>query len=449
MLTVYNSLTNMNEPFEPLQPGKVSMYVCGPTVYNYIHIGNARPIIFFDVVRNYFTYLGYEVDYVSNITDVDDKIIAAAMEQAVDEAELTATFTQAYQEDVRALGSNLAPTMPKVTETMPQIIQFIAELIEKGFAYEQHGDVYFRVTKLAEYGELSNQKISDLLVGARIETNTSKENPLDFTLWKATTSGIKWDSPWSQGRPGWHTECVVMIDDHFHQQIDIHGGGMDLKFPHHENEIAQAHACFNHGLAKYWMHNGFVQIDDQKMSKSLGNFKTVRDILTQYDGTTIRTWMLSTHYRQPINFSAEALDSAQKFIERITLAYRGAYRKLDLADALAMEPLVDEKIVQLQHDFEAAMNDDFNTANAMTVLFEGAKLLNQLTRQKEAYAQLQAVCQLFVRFDQVLGLKITAIEPFSAAVKALFQEREAARQAKDFAKADEIREQLQQQGIEV
>lgn len=449
MLTVYNSLTNMNEPFVPLQPGKVSMYVCGPTVYNYIHIGNARPIIFFDVVRNYFTYLGYEVDYVSNITDVDDKIIAAAIEQAVDEIELTTTFTQAYQEDVRALGSNLAPTMPKVTETMPQIIRFIEALIAKGFAYEHNGDVYFRVANLADYGELSNQKISDLLVGARIETNTSKENPLDFTLWKATSTGVKWDSPWSQGRPGWHTECVVMIDDHFHQQIDIHGGGMDLKFPHHENENAQAHACFNHGLAKYWMHNGFVQIDDEKMSKSLGNFKTVRDILTQYDGTTIRTWMLSTHYRQPINFSAEALESAQKFIERIMLAYRGAYRKLDLAEALEIEPISNEKIQQLQTEFEAAMNDDFNTANAMTVLFEGAKVLNQLTRQAGELAQLQAVCQLMARFDRVLGLQITAIEPLTPEMKVLFQEREAARQAKDFAKADAIREQLQQLGVDV
>ncbi len=449
MLTVYNSLTNMNEPFVPIQPGKVSMYVCGPTVYNYIHIGNARPIIFFDVVRNYFTYLGYDVDYVSNITDVDDKIIAAALAQAVDETELTSTFTKAYQEDVQALGSNLAPSMPKVTETMPQIIRFIEELIVKGFAYEQEGDVYFRVTKLVEYGALSNQKIDDLLVGARIESNTNKENQLDFTLWKATTEGIKWESPWSLGRPGWHTECVVMIDDHFHREIDIHGGGMDLKFPHHENEIAQAHACFSHGLAKYWMHNGFVQIDDQKMSKSLGNFKTVRDILTQYDGTTIRTWMLSTHYRQPINFSADALESAKKFSERISLAYQGAYRKLDLADALTIAPNMDEKIAKLQTDFEAAMNDDFNTANAMTVLFEAAKLLNQLTRQAGKLAEIQAMCQLVSRFDQVLGLKLTHLQPLSPEVKVLFQEREAARQAKDFAKADAIREQLQQQGIEV
>ncbi|MGL6058036.1 MAG: cysteine--tRNA ligase [Culicoidibacterales bacterium] len=449
MLTIYNSLHDTLEPFEPIEPGKVSMYVCGPTVYNYIHIGNARPIIIFDVVRNYLTYLGYDVDYVSNITDVDDKIIAAAVAQAVDEQTLTQLFTKAYQDDVQALGSNLAPTMPKVTESMAEIITFIERLIAKGFAYVANGDVYFRVTKLPEYGGLSNQKMADLLVGARIEANEGKENPLDFTLWKATTVGVNWESPWSNGRPGWHTECVVMIDAHFQRKIDIHGGGMDLKFPHHENEIAQSHACFDHGLANYWMHNGFVQIDDEKMSKSLGNFKTVRAILEQYEGTVIRTWMLSTHYRQPINFSTEALDSAEKFVERTKTAYRGAFRKLDLANALLIEPVIDETVAAIKKSFETAMNDDFNTANAMTILFELVKILNQYTRQTVDLGQLQAACQLFKQMDQVLGLHLSEIEPFSAEIKQLFNEREAARQMKDFERADAIRQQLLAQGIEV
>lgn len=449
MLTMYNSLTDTVEPFEPLEAGKVSMYVCGPTVYNYIHIGNARPIIVFDVIRNYFTYLGYDVDYVSNITDVDDKIIAAAAAANIEELELTQTFTQAYAADVKALGSNLAPIMPKVTETMSEIIIFIEQLIAKEAAYVRDGDVYFRVDKLATYGELSNQKVQDLLVGARIETNAKKENPLDFTLWKATTTGVSWESPWSMGRPGWHTECVVMIDEHFHRQIDIHGGGMDLKFPHHENEIAQAQACYNHGLAKYWLHNGFVQIDNEKMSKSVGNFKTVRDILTQYDGTTLRTWMIGTHYRQPINFSIEALESAQKFVERATAAYRGAMRKLDLADGLHIEAISNEKVSHLRAEFVQAMDDDFNTANAMSVIFEVAKTLNNYTRQPVELGQLQAVCQLFAELDAVLGLQLAQNQPLSQQAKALLHERELARQAKDFARADEIRVQLQAEGIEV
>ncbi|MGL4952560.1 MAG: cysteine--tRNA ligase [Culicoidibacterales bacterium] len=449
MLSIYNSLHDTVEPFTSIEPGKVSMYVCGPTVYNYIHIGNARPIIIFDVVRNYLTYSGYDVDYVSNITDVDDKIIAAAVAQAVDEQTLTELFTKAYQDDVQALGSNLAPTMPKVTESMTEIITFIEQLIEKGYAYVAEGAVYFRVTKLPEYGTLSNQKMNDLLVGARIEENHGKENPLDFTLWKATTTGVSWESPWSTGRPGWHTECVVMIDAHFSKKIDIHGGGMDLKFPHHENEIAQSQACFEHGLANYWMHNGFVQIDDEKMSKSLGNFKTVRAILEQYEGTTVRTWMLSTHYRQPINFSLEALDSAEKFVERTKTAYRGAFRKLDLADAHLIEPIFDEAVESIKQGFEAAMDDDFNTANAMTILFELVKVLNQYTRQNVQLDQLQAACQLFVKIDQVLGLHLSGIEPLSVEIKHLFHERERARQAKDFTKADEIRQQLAEKGIEV
>ncbi|MGL5296491.1 MAG: cysteine--tRNA ligase [Culicoidibacterales bacterium] len=449
MLKIYNSMTNSLEPFQPLEAGKVSMYVCGPTVYNYIHIGNARPIIIFDVVRNYLTYIGYDVDYVSNITDVDDKIIAAANEQGIAEFALTQLFTEAYQADVRALGSNLAPTMPKVTETMPQIITFIEELITKGYAYEYAGDVYFRIAQLSEYGQLSNQRVEDLMIGARIETNTSKENPLDFTLWKATTTGVSWESPWSKGRPGWHTECVVMIDDHFHKQIDIHGGGMDLKFPHHENEIAQSHACFGHQLANYWMHNGFVQIDDEKMSKSLGNFKTVRDILEQYDGTTIRTWMLGTHYRQPINFSVEALDNAKKVFEKATSAYQGAMRKLDLADDFVQLSTEYDIAVQLRNQFKCAMDDDFNTSNAMTVVFEIIKGLNQLTRQNGMYAELQTMCELFVEVDTVLGLQFASYKPLSEGAKILLKEREQARLTKDFARADEIRAKLQAEGIEV
>ena len=312
-MKIYNSMSMKVETFRPLQEGKVSMYVCGPTVYNYPHIGNARPIVVFDTLKRTLQALGYEVKMVSNYTDVDDKIINVAKELGVSEKEVTDKFIKAYNDDRLSLHAMMPDEAPRVTETMDAIIAFIDLLVQKGYAYQVGGDVYFRVGEVKEYGALSHQKTEDLVVGARIDENERKENPLDFTLWKQTDEGIQWDSPWSKGRPGWHTECVVMIHDVFEQPlIDIHGGGMDLKFPHHENEIAQARAAYGTPLANYWIHNGMIDINGVKMSKSLGNVRWAKDLIAEHGGNVIRWMMLSAHYRAPLNMSDESLETSHK-----------------------------------------------------------------------------------------------------------------------------------------
>ena len=379
-MKIYNSMSMKAETFRPLQEGKVSMYVCGPTVYNYPHIGNARPIVVFDTLKRTLQALGYEVKMVSNYTDVDDKIINVAKELGVSEKEVTDKFIKAYNDDRLSLHAMMPDEAPRVTETMDAIIAFIDLLVQKGYAYQVGGDVYFRVGEVKEYGALSHQKTEDLVVGARIDENERKENPLDFTLWKQTDEGIQWDSPWSKGRPGWHTECVVMIHDVFEQPlIDIHGGGMDLKFPHHENEIAQARAAYGTPLANYWIHNGMIDINGVKMSKSLGNVRWAKDLIAEHGGNVIRWMMLSAHYRAPLNMSDESLETSHKEYERAANSMKQGYVKLALAHA----PRAQEKDEELYRAFLDAMEDDLNTPNAFAAVFEACKQLNTAVRQRE------------------------------------------------------------------
>lgn len=450
-IQIYNTLTRKKERFVPIEPGKVKMYVCGPTVYNYIHIGNARPVIAFDTVRRYLQYRGYDVHYVSNFTDVDDKIIKAANELGEEVKELTDRFIQAYHEDVGALGCAVADAHPRVSEHIEDIIQFIEVLIDKGYAYESNGDVYYRTTHFEGYGKLSHQSIDELRVGARIEKNEQKDNPLDFALWKAAKPGeIAWDSPWGQGRPGWHIECSVMAREHLGDTIDIHAGGQDLTFPHHENEIAQSEAHSGKTFANYWMHNGYINIENEKMSKSLGNFILVNDIRKQIDPKVLRFFMLSVHYRQPINFSEKLVKSAENGLNRILTAYanllhRQSYSTNLTDDTKRWSELIEEQVKA----FEAAMDDDFNTANAIAAIFELAKLANvYLLEEQTNQHVLEEFAVQLKRLMEVLGIDVEQEEELlDEKIDELIAERQQARADKNFARADEIRDLLKEQGI--
>ncbi|TXT19314.1 MAG: cysteinyl-tRNA synthetase [Erysipelotrichaceae bacterium] len=344
-MRLFNSKTNQLETFKPIETGKVKMYVCGPTVYDEIHIGNARPIIVFDTLRRIFEAQGYEVDMVSNYTDVDDKIINKAISEKVDEKTITDRNIKAYNVIKSRLNTRTLSASLRVTETMDEIIAFIKALVDEGYAYNVNGNVYFRVLKSENYGEISKQRIDDLLVGARVEEDPEKESPIDFSLWKKTEIGIQWDSPWGKGRPGWHTECVVMIDHHFHGKIDIHGGGMDLKFPHHENELAQAKACYHHDLANVWMHNGMLNIDGEKMSKSIGNVLSARDVIDKVGANTVRWMMLSVHYRSPLNISEEVIEQAKTELQKAQSILTQVEIRYDLADQ-KIKVMQDETFVQ-------------------------------------------------------------------------------------------------------
>lgn len=443
-MKLFNSLHNKVEAFKPMNENEVSMYVCGPTVYNYPHIGNARPIIVFDTLKKTFEALGYKVKFVSNFTDVDDKIIKKAIEMNVDEKTITEHFINAYNADRQSLNADLPDVTPKVTETMDEIIDFIKLLVDKGFAYEIDGDVYFRVNKIDDYGQLSNQQIEDLMVGARIDENALKENPLDFTLWKKTEEGIKWDSPWSKGRPGWHSECVVMINNEFHQhQIDIHGGGMDLKFPHHENEIAQSEAAYGTHIANYWLHNGMVNIDGEKMSKSLGNVIWVKDIVEKLGGNVVRWLMLSAHYRAPLNLNDQAVETAQTELEKIKTSLKQAYVKLGLAGIeLAGNP--DETLWQA---FLDAMSDDLNTPNAFKALFDTNKQLNAAVRTREIdYGRVAALVITIEKMLYVLGIKLDRIV-LSDDDKDVYANWNQAKAEKNFEAADQYRAVLMERGL--
>ena len=448
---IYNSLTNKKEEFVPIEPGKVTMYVCGPTVYNHIHIGNARPVIFFDVVRRFFEYIGYEVTYVSNITDVDDKIIDQALKEQVPETEIAEKYTEAYVRELRRLGIKPYHLMPQVTDHMDHIISFIEGLIEKDFAYEIDGDVYFRIDKLKDYGKLSNQTTEHLEVGARITDHAKKENPLDFTLWKKTDVGIQWDSPWGKGRPGWHTECVTMIHKHLGHLIDIHGGGADLKFPHHENEMAQSEAIAHTHLANYWMHNGRLMMDEEKMSKSLGNVVLLRDFLDQYDGNILRYFMLSTHYRQPINYTENAIQQAEKEIKKIQLTYQMLTHKLDFF-AADVEKIETDILKEIKAEFIKVMSDDFNTPNAITTLQKLLKEINKKIRKRtfttEELAELKGLSERLSELLNVFGFDIE-VTHLTEEDKKMIRLREAARKNKDFESADRYRAILQEKGINI
>lgn len=403
-MKVFNSLTNKKEEFKPIKEGEVSIYVCGPTVYNYVHIGNTRPMIVFDILRRTFEYLGYKVTFVSNFTDVDDKIIKAAKEEGITEKQLTDKYIQAY-EDVRRGLNLLFPTYaPRVTETMQPIIDFIKSLVDDGFAYEVDGDVYFRVTKIHEYGMLSGIKIEDLIAGAseRVEETDKKESSTDFALWKKTDEGIRFDSPWSKGRPGWHTECVVMINDIFDNgRIDIHGGGQDLKFPHHENEIAQSIACHHHPIANIWMHNQMININNQKMSKSLGNVLWAKDLLEELGCNVYKWLMLSTHYRNPLNFTDEVLTNVKKEVEKVENILKQTSLYLQVNHCMGEtyhKETVDEMV--------EALSDDLNTSLALTEILGQVKVLNQLMRTKDKdQAMISQGYLTLVRMLDVMGFK--------------------------------------------
>ena len=456
MLTIYNTLTRKQEEFKPQTPGVVNMYVCGPTVYNYIHIGNARSAIAFDTVRRYLEFKGYKVNYVSNFTDVDDKMIKAAHEQGITVPQLADKYIQAFMEDTKAINIEPATMHPRATENIPEIIKFIQGLIDKGYAYEKDGDVYYRARKFKDYGQLSGQSIDDLEVGASEHVSddeiNKKEDPMDFALWKAAKPGeINWDSPWGKGRPGWHIECSVMSTKYLGKTIDIHGGGQDLEFPHHENEIAQSEAKTGQKFVRYWMHNGFVTIgkDNEKMSKSLHNFITVHDIIKQVDPQVLRFFMATTQYRRPIQYSEDNLIDAKNNLEHIQTAFDNlTYRQKDAQDGA--DPVVTQKLADFKQSFTEAMDDDINVQNGITVVYELVKFANLYAQQKAVKAAaLTEMKDLISELVSIFGVKLASSdnELNDEHIQALIDERNEARKNKDFARSDQIRDELKAQGI--
>ena len=454
-MKIYNTLTRRKEEFVPIEEGKVKMYVCGPTVYNFFHIGNARPFVVFDTMRKYLEYRGYKVKFVQNFTDVDDKIINRAKEEGISAGEVSEKYIEEYYKDAAALNVKKANVHPKVTETMEDIIKFVEELIEKGYAYESEGDVYYRARKFEGYGKLSGKNIDDLISGARIAVGEKKEDPLDFALWKARKeeSEIAWESPWGMGRPGWHIECSAMSKKYLGKTIDIHAGGEDLQFPHHENEIAQSEACNGQCFANYWMHNGYINIDGVKMSKSLGNFKTVRDLLQHYDGEVLRFLILSGHYRGPIDFGPDILTQSQNGLARM----RNAKSNLKHLIATGEGTMTDAEKEALagfdkyRTQFVEVMDDDLNTADAISAVFELVTAINTAVKDGATKEFAQKALDVLMELTTVLGIlqqdPEEAAEEIEPEVQALIDERQAARKAKDFARADEIRDQLKAMGI--
>ena len=441
-MKIYNTKTLKKEEFKPITEGEVKMYVCGPTVYDNVHIGNVRPVVVFDTLRRTFEELGYKVKYVSNYTDVDDKIIRRSKELGISEKELTDKMIAAYNDIRHKLNAADLYKTPRVTETMDEIISFIDGLVDKGAAYEKDGDVYFRTSSVADYGSLSNQNLDDLQVGARIEENDLKESPLDFALWKKTEEGIKWPTRYSIGRPGWHTECVVMINKELGYLIDIHGGGKDLKFPHHENERAQSMAINNSELANYWVHSGMIDINGVKMSKSLGNFITAKDILSKVDPMVLRWFLLATQYRDDVNVSDEIIESSKAELTKIITAYKQACVKLEVNNIK-----VAGKDEDAYKRFMDAMADDLNTPNAYAVIFEIVKNINQLVRVKEInFEALGKEVNTLVRCMNVLGIVLPDMT-MSDEDKKMYQEWMEAKSVKDFEKADKLRTELSQKGI--
>ena len=454
-MKVFNTLTKKKEEFVPLEEGKVRMYVCGPTVYNYIHIGNARPMIVFDTVRRYFEYKGYDVNYVSNFTDVDDKIIKKAIEEQVSAQEISQRYIAECKKDMAGMNVKPATKHPLATEEICGMVEMISELIDKGYAYEKNGTVYFSTKKFKDYGKLSHKNLDDLRSGGRsllVSGEDEKEDPLDFVLWKPKKEGEPfWKSPWSDGRPGWHIECSVMSRKYLGEQIDIHAGGEDLIFPHHENEIAQSEAANGKEFARYWMHNAFLNIDNRKMSKSLGNFRTVREISEQYNLQVLRFFMLSAHYRSPLNFSAELMEASKNGLERILNATDNL--KHLIASVAAEEMSAEEKEAFSKTDayveeFEKAMDDDFNTADAIAAIFELVKYANTTATAESSKEYLRGLLDRIVKLGDVLGLILDKKEELlDADIEKLIEERQAARKAKDFARADAIRDELLEKGI--
>lgn len=454
-MKLYNTLTKKKEEFVPLEEGKVKMYVCGPTVYNFIHIGNARPMIVFDTARRYLEYKGYEVNFVSNFTDVDDKIIKKSVEEGVSAEEISERYIKECKKDMADMNVKEATTHPQATQEIDGMIDMIQTLMDKGYAYAVDGTVYFRTRKFDEYGKLSHKNLDDLRSGNRsllVTGEDQKEDPLDFVLWKPKKEGEPyWVSPWSEGRPGWHIECSVMSKKYLGEEIDIHAGGEDLIFPHHENEIAQSECCNGKIFARYWLHNGFLNIDNRKMSKSLGNFFTVREIGEQYDLQVLRFFMLSAHYRSPINFSREIMEASKNALERIVTAVSNLKH---LGEAAGIMQLTDEEKSLLEEmksfrtKFEEAMDDDLNTADAVSAIFELVKFANTNAGEKSSKEFVETVKTEIIRLSDILGLIVEKEEEnLDGEIEKLIEERQAARKARDFKRADEIRDQLLAQGI--
>lgn len=456
-MKIYNTLTKRKDDFKPIEEGKVRMYVCGPTVYNLIHIGNARPMIVFDTVRRYFEYKGYKVNYVSNFTDVDDKIIKAANEEGVDAKVISERYIEECKKDMKAMNVKPATTHPKATEEIDGMIDMIQTLIDKGYAYvAKDGTVYYKTRSFKEYGKLSHKNLDDLQGGMRsllVSGEDQKDDPLDFVLWKPKKEGEPyWVSPWCDGRPGWHIECSVMSKKYLGEEIDIHAGGEDLVFPHHENEIAQSEAANGKQFSKYWMHNAFLNIDNKKMSKSLGNFFTVRDIIEKYDPMVLRFFMLQAHYRSQLNFSADLMEAAKNSLERIITCHKKNSDLLASKDSAASmtdaETATFAKVDEYVKKFEDAMEDDFNTADAISAVFELVKFINSNVSTDSSYAFVKALDDKLLTLTDVLGLDIEVKEEaLDADIEALIQERTDAKKAKDFAKADAIRAKLLDMGI--
>ena len=451
-MRLYNTLTRQKENFEPMEPGKVRMYACGPTVYNYFHIGNARTFITFDALRQYLQYRGYAVTFVQNFTDVDDKIIQQSQEEEMTPEEISEKYIQAYFQDADSLGIQRADVHPRVTETIPEIIDFVETLITRGYAYELEGNVYFDVSAYSSYGKLTKQSLDELKSGARVEVNECKRNPLDFALWKASKPGEPWwDSPWGQGRPGWHIECSAMVRKYLGETIDIHGGGGDLTFPHHENEVAQSEALSGKPFARYWVHVGYLNIDNRKMSKSLNNFFTTREIAQEFDLEVVRFFILSAHYRNPINFSRESMQAAQNGLERLYTA-RNNWRYYMEQGSNGTNPTDDrllEEIQDFREQFVRVMDDDFNTADGLAVIFDLVKRINAQLPHRPGPETIQSAYMCLCELAGVLGLlqKEKQTVAVDDAVEQLIEERQKARREKDYGRADEIRDELKKMGI--
>ena len=454
-MKLYNTLSKKKEEFVPIEEGKVRMYVCGPTVYNFIHIGNARPMIVFDTARRYMEYKGLEVNYVSNFTDVDDKIIAKALEEGVTAEEISTRYIEECKKDMAAMNVRPATTHPQATQEIQGMIDMIQTLMDKGYAYEVNGTVYFRTRKFSEYGKLSHKNLDDLRSGGRsllVTGEDQKEDPLDFVLWKPKKEGEPfWKAPWSDGRPGWHIECSEMSKKYLGEEIDIHAGGEDLIFPHHENEIAQSECCNGKPFARYWLHNAFLNIDNRKMSKSLGNFFTVREIGEKYDLQVLRFFMLSAHYRSPLNFSEQIMESSRNALERIVTAVDTLKRIAQAARSTELAESEQEKLNAMtvyREKFEEAMDDDLNTADAIAAVFELVKFANTEAGEGSSKAFAEAVKQEITELCDVLGLIAEKQEEnLDSEIEAMIAERQAARKARDFAKADAIRDALLAKGI--
>ena len=454
-MRIYNTLTKKKEEFIPLEEGKVKMYVCGPTVYNFIHIGNARPMIVFDTVRRYMEYKGYEVNYVSNFTDVDDKIIAKAVEEGVSAEEISSRYIKECKKDMADMNVKPATTHPLATQEIDGMIDMIQTLMDKGFAYEVNGTVYFRVKNFKEYGKLSHKNLEDLQSGFRslqVSGENQKEDPLDFVLWKPKKEGEPfWVSPWSEGRPGWHIECSVMSKKYIGEEIDIHAGGEDLVFPHHENEIAQSECCNGKQFARYWMHNAFLNIDNRKMSKSLGNFFTVREIGEKYDLQVLRFFMLNAHYRSPLNFSAELMEASKNSLERIITCVEQLKHLFETAEKTEMtaeEKALEAEVLEYVKKYENSMEDDFNTADAIAAIFELVKFANTKANENSTAAFVQYLFDTIVHLSDVLGLIVNKeAEILDEEIEKLIEERQMARKEKNFKRADEIRDELAAMGI--